>query len=31
LVATGILILSGSLTDLTGWLLETFPILNGLN
>ncbi|WP_135079923.1 cytochrome c biogenesis protein CcdA [Terasakiella sp. SH-1] len=31
LVLTGILILTGSLTDLTGWLLKTFPVLNGLN
>jgi cytochrome c-type biogenesis protein len=31
LVATGLLIISGSLTHITGWLLDTFPILNGLN
>lgn len=31
LVATGGLILSGSLVDLTAWLLVTFPVLKGLN
>lgn len=31
LVLTGTLVLTGSLTDITGWILETFPILNGLN
>lgn len=31
LVITGLLMLSGSLTYVTAWLLETFPILNGLN
>ncbi|SCA57468.1 putative cytochrome c assembly protein, transmembrane domain [Candidatus Terasakiella magnetica] len=31
LVLTGTLMLTGSLTDITGWLLETFPVLNGLN
>jgi len=31
LVVTGLLMLTGSLTVITAWLLETFPILNGLN
>lgn len=31
LVITGVLMMSGSLTHITAWLLETFPILNGLN
>jgi len=31
LILTGVLIVSGSLSDLTGWLLKTFPALNGLN
>lgn len=31
LVLTGVLILTGSLTSVTGWLLNTFPVLNGLN
>lgn len=31
LVMTGVLILTGTLTDITGWLLETFPVLGGLN
>ncbi len=31
LVLTGILILTGSLSNITAWMLETFPVLNGLN
>jgi cytochrome c-type biogenesis protein len=31
LVTTGLLILTGSLTNITAWLLQTFPALNGLN
>ncbi|MDV7340914.1 cytochrome c biogenesis protein CcdA [Terasakiella sp. A23] len=31
LVATGLLILTGSLTNITAWMLKTFPVLNGLN
>lgn len=31
LVLTGVLILTGSLASVTGWLLRTFPVLNGLN
>ncbi len=31
LVLTGVLILTGSLTDITGWMLRTFPVLGGLN
>lgn len=31
LVLTGVLMLTGSMTDITAWLLRTFPILGGLN
>lgn len=31
LVTTSLLILTGSLTNITAWLLQTFPVLNGLN
>lgn len=31
LVATGLMILTGGLNKVTVWMLETFPVLNGLN
>lgn len=31
LVATGVLIITGGLSDVTAWMLDTFPILEGLN
>ncbi|MEO5373349.1 MAG: cytochrome c biogenesis protein CcdA [Alphaproteobacteria bacterium] len=31
LVLTGLAVLTGSLTEASGWLIRTFPMLNGLN